>query len=66
MQPQKENHTQYITDNLGVKKAVVIPIDEYEDMLENLKDLASIAERRNEPTVSHDELIKQLKNDGLI
>ena len=50
--------TQYITDDTGKKTAVVLPIEQYENLLENLEDLAAIAERRNEPTVSHEELIE--------
>jgi len=35
----------------GGKVAVIIPIDEFEEFLEDLHDLAVIAERRDEPTV---------------
>ena len=58
--------TQYIVDANGQKTAVVIPIDEYEELLEDIHDLAVIAERRDEPTMSFNELKKRLKEDGLI
>lgn len=58
--------TQYLTDEAGRKTAVLLPIAEYERLLEDLEDLAAIAERRNEPTISHDELIGELKRDGLL
>ena len=58
--------TQYVTDDTGKKTAVLLPIEQYERLLEDLEDLAAIAERRNEPTVSHQELIEELKRDGLL
>jgi len=58
--------TQYLTDERGQKTAVVIPVEEYEELLDDLHDLAVIAERRGEPTMSFDELKKRLKADGLL
>ncbi|MDO8142495.1 MAG: hypothetical protein Q6358_13425 [Candidatus Brocadiales bacterium] len=57
---------QYIIDEAGEKKAVVLPIEDYEELLEDIHDLAVIAERKDEPTISFDELKKRLKADGLI
>lgn len=56
----------YVTDGEGAKTAVILPIAEFEDLLEDLRDLATIAERRDEPTVSHDDLVAELKRDGLL
>jgi len=56
----------YIVDDKGERTEVVFPLEEYEEMLENLHDLAVIAERRDEPTVSFEELKKKLKADGLL
>ena len=58
--------TQFLTDKSGKKTAVVIPVEEYEELLEDLHDLAVIAERRSEPAISFDELKKRLKADGLL
>ena len=58
--------TQYIIDNRGWKKAVVLPIDEYEELLEDIHDLAIIAEREDEETIGLEELKKRLKEDGLL
>ena len=44
----------------------MIPIDEYEALLEDLQDLAVLAERRNEPRVPLDEVERRLKADGLL
>jgi len=61
-----KNQTQYIVDENGRKTAVVIPMDEYEELLEDIHDLAVIAERIDEPTISLNELKKRLKADGLL
>ena len=59
-------HPTKLLDEKGKKTAVLIPIDEYEEMIEDMCDLALIAERRDEPVVSFDEVKKRLKADGLI
>ncbi len=58
--------TQFLTDANGDKVAAVIPIDEYEALLDDLHDLAVVAERRDEPRVSLDEVEQRLKADGLL
>jgi len=35
-------------------------------LLEELDDLAVLAERREEDTLPHDQVIEQLKRDGLL
>ena len=40
----------FIVNERGEKTAVVLPIAEYESPLEDLDDLATIAERREEPS----------------
>jgi hypothetical protein len=57
---------QYVTDENGVKTVVILPIDAFRDLLEDIEDLAAIAERREEPTIPHEEVIAQLKRDGLL
>ena len=59
-------HTQYITNNDGNKIAVIIPIKEFEELLEDIQDLAIAAERKNEDVISHEDLINELKQNGLI
>ena len=55
---------QYLTDEKGDRTAVVLPIGEYEKILEDLDDLAVVAERRDEPVILHDQFIADLKRDG--
>ena len=57
---------QYITDENGRKTAVILPIEAYTELLEDLSDLAAVAERRDEKTVSHKDVLAELKADGLI
>jgi PHD/YefM family antitoxin component YafN of YafNO toxin-antitoxin module len=58
--------TQFLTDGEGRKMAVVLPVEEYEELLEDLQDLAVIAERRDEPRVSWEDVKRQLRADGLL
>ncbi len=59
-------HPEYITDADGRRKAVVLPIAEYETLIEDLADLAVLAERRGELTISHQDVIDELRRDGLL
>ena len=54
----------FITDENGVKKSVVLPLDVYDQLLEDLHDLSIVAERREEGTISHDDAINDLKRHG--
>ena len=61
MMPEKNQlHPKFLTDEKGKRTSVILPIKEYEDLLEDLSDLAMAAERRDEPTVSHEKLIMEL------
>ena len=56
----------FIVDEKGNKTAVIIPIEEYNKLLEDLHDLAMIAERKNESLYPFNELKKRLKKNGLL
>ena len=58
--------TQYLTDERGEKVAVVIPIADFNALMEDVADLACVAERRDDDRISLDEVKKQLVADGLI
>jgi hypothetical protein len=62
----RELHTQYITDTNGKKTAVILPIEAFEELLEDLDDLAILAERRDEPSIAHTEVMERLKRDGFL
>lgn len=62
----RQVHKQFLVDERGKKTAIVLPLQEYEELLEDIHDLAVIAERKGESTISFDELKAKLKSDGLI
>ncbi len=66
MAERKAFQPQYVTNADGERTAVILPIDAYQELLEDIEDLAAVAERRKEPTVSHEELIADLKRDGIL
>ena len=57
---------QYVVDETGKRISVVLPIDQYETMLEDVADLAALAERRDEETIEHADVVARLKADGLL
>jgi hypothetical protein len=57
---------QFITAEDGTKTAVVLPISDYEKLIEDLDDLGVAAERRDEPLISHTDFKALLKKDGII
>jgi PHD/YefM family antitoxin component YafN of YafNO toxin-antitoxin module len=56
----------YVTDENGKKTAVILPIDEYEELIDDIQDLVILAERREEPPISHEEVVAKLKQDGYL
>jgi hypothetical protein len=58
--------TRYLTDERGTKVAVVIPIADYDALMEDLADIACVAERRDEEPVWWEDVKKQLFTDGLL
>jgi hypothetical protein len=61
-----ELQLQYLTNDKGEKTAVVLPMKEFEELLEDLEDLATIAERSQEECLSHSQVIAELKQDGIL
>ncbi|HPO15276.1 MAG TPA: hypothetical protein PLI09_17670 [Candidatus Hydrogenedentes bacterium] len=57
---------QYVLDDSGKKTAVILPLDEYQELLEDLEDLAAMAERRDEPNQPHNDVVARLKQDGYL
>lgn len=52
-------NTQFIVDESGKKTSVILPVEDYEELLGDIHDLAVIAERKDEPSISVDELKKR-------
>lgn len=57
---------QFVVDDKGRKTAVLLSVKRYEKMLEDLHDLAVVAERRDEPTITLEEMKRRLKKDGVL
>ena len=51
----------FVVDENGKRTAVALPIEEYERLLEDLEDLAVIAQRRHEPTESLSTVVERLE-----
>ena len=58
--------TQFQTDAQGRRTAVVLPIAEYEQLLEDLHDFAVVAERRDEDAIDEAELRRRLAGGGAV
>ena len=56
----------YLTNAQGERIAVQLSIEEYEELLEDIEDMAAIIERQDEPLIDHDVVIAELKANGLL
>ena len=61
-----ELHPKYITDEKGEKQSVILPITQFQELIDDIQDLAMVAERREETTISHEDLIAALKKDEML
>ncbi|MGB0560959.1 MAG: type II toxin-antitoxin system Phd/YefM family antitoxin [Spirulinaceae cyanobacterium] len=52
---------QYVIDVQGQKTAVILAIEDYEQLLEDLYDLTVVAERRSETPISLNEMQRRLE-----
>ena len=57
---------QFIVDEKGKKTGVVLSLRRYQRLMEDLHDLAVVAERRTEKPVLGEEVRRRLKEDGLL
>ncbi len=57
---------QYIIDANGKKTGIILSLERYQQLLEDLHDLAIIAERRDEKAISLKALKLRLKENELI
>ena len=57
---------QYLIDAEGKRKGILLSIERYEQLTEDLHDLAVVAERRNEECIGFDEIKQRLKKDGIL
>ena len=57
---------EFVVDSKGRKTAVILPIETFEELMEDMHDLTVVAERKGETPISIKELEKRLKKRGLI
>lgn len=57
-------NVQYITDAQGHKTAVILPIEEYEEMLEDLHFGEVARESISEPKRDFNELLREMREGG--
>jgi PHD/YefM family antitoxin component YafN of YafNO toxin-antitoxin module len=57
---------QYVVDPNGKKTGVILPLKRYQQLMEDLHDLAVVAERRNEEPITMEAMKRRLKENGLL
>ena len=62
----KSEREQYVVDAKGNRTAVILPVERYENILEDLHDLAVVAERREEKPIDMEEMKRRLREDGIL
>ena len=60
------SQAQYLIDEKGKRTGVLLSVKQYEKLMEDLHDLAIVAQRKNEKPITLEELKRRLKKDGLI
>jgi len=57
---------QYVVNAKGKRVGVILSLRRYQRLLEDLHDLAVVAERRDEEPISLEEMKRRLKENGLL
>ena len=58
--------TQFVTNAKGEKVAALTPIKEYEELMEDLTDIAACLELRDEETIPWEQVKKELIEEGVL
>ncbi|MDX6382615.1 MAG: hypothetical protein QOK48_188 [Blastocatellia bacterium] len=59
-------NVQYVTDAKGERTAVILPLDEYEELLEDLHVSRIAKETKDEPTRPLGEVLEEMRSAGEI
>ena len=59
-------NVQYLTDANGERTAVILPLDEYQELLEDMHVIRVAEETKDEPTRPLIEVIDELRTAGEI
>ncbi len=57
---------QYVVDPNGKQTGVILSLKHYQKLMEDLHDLAVVAERRDEEPISIEAMKQRLTDDGLL
>ena len=57
---------QFVDDTNGRKTGVILSLKRYQELMEDLNDLAVVAERRAERPISLEEMKRRLRKDGVL
>ena len=57
-------NVQFVTDSEGHKTAVILPIEDYEEMMIDLKMGQVARESDNEPRRPFEEVVKEMRSAG--
>ncbi len=55
------NKIKFLVDEDGKRESVLLPLNEYQDLMDDHADLAEIAERKDQPSASLDSVKKRLE-----
>ena len=56
----------YIVDTTGQRIGVILSLKRYQELMDDLCDLAVVAERRSEQSISLEEMKRRLKDHGIL
>jgi PHD/YefM family antitoxin component YafN of YafNO toxin-antitoxin module len=59
-------NVQYVTDVNGERTAVILPLEEYEELMEDLHVSRVARETKDEPRRPWNEVVEELRNAGEI
>jgi hypothetical protein len=57
-------NVQYVTDANGERTAVILPLDEYEELLEDLHVIRVAEETKDEPRIPWEQVKAELVSEG--
>jgi hypothetical protein len=58
------SNVQYITDANGKRTAVILPLDEYQELLEDMHLIRVAQETKDEPRIPWEEVKAELVSEG--
>lgn len=61
-----KRNVQYVTDVNGERTAVILPLDEYEELLEDLHVSSVAYETKDNPSRPLNEVVEEMRNAGEI